>query len=135
MREAVPDRPKRQFVDFSSVPPSQWAMHDRLQNWAAASRGGDKSSGKAAPMFVLYKSGESRREYGAETEVPVDRSDAVVVNTAVGMLPDKHRRAVHWYYVHGGRNAVGIARDLGTTLQALADLVRESRQILINRGV
>ncbi len=127
-------KPKREYVDFSSVLPSHWAMHDRLENWAREMRGGDKQSGKASPMFELCKSGYARREYGATTDVPVDRSDAILVAKGVGNLPEKNRKAIQWLYLHPG-NPMGNARSLAVSLQGLADLVKDGRQMLINRGV
>jgi hypothetical protein len=131
----VARREPRKFVDFSAVPPSQWKMHDRLTNWARASRGGDKQSGEAAPMFALFRSDQVRsREYGAATVVPVDRSDAILIAKGVVALPDKHRRSLQWYYIHPG-NPAGAARDLAVTIERLAELVIASRSMLINREV
>lgn len=133
---ASPPKPRAAvaYVDFDRIQPSHWAMHDRLENWARASRGGDKQAGNAGPMFVLYRSSDARREYGAETAAPVDRSDAVIVGKGVSFLPDKHRQAIHWFYLHP-RNPKNAASLLGVTMQGLADLVRDGRQMLINRGV
>jgi hypothetical protein len=124
----------RAYVDVSSVPEHQWDMDRRLKNWAAACRGGDKRTGAAAPMFMFYRSSEAKREYGAETSVPVDRSDAIAVGKGISFLPEKHRKAIDWFYLHP-RNPSGKARELGLTLQGLSEHVVEGRQILINRGV
>lgn len=129
------DRIEKPRVDFAAVPPSQWDIHDRLLNWARASRGGDKQTGAASPMFTLYRSGDARRAYGEETNLPVNRSDAILIAKGVYELPDKHRKALHWYYIHSGSNPVGAARDIAVTLEALAELVRDGRQMLINRKV
>lgn len=135
LQEAGQPRPARVFVDFSIIPPHQAAMHERLENWARASRGGDKQSGTSSPMFRLHQSDAwTPRAYGAETTAPVNRQDAMLVNKGVVALPEKHRRAVQWYYLHPGKPA-HMARELGQTLQGLADLVRDGRQFLINRGV
>jgi len=127
-------RESRAYVDVNSVPEHQWDIDRRLKNWARACRGGDKQSGKAAPMFMLYRSGDAKRAYGEETSVPVDRSDAVQVGKGVSFLPEKHRKALDWFYVHP-RNPMGKARELGLTLQALSDHVVDARDMLINRGV
>lgn len=126
--------PKR-YVDFAAVPPSQWSMHDRLENWARWCRGRQGQSGGAGqPMFSLYRSSEARREYGEETSVPVDPIDAQAVAKGVAALPDKHRRALHWNYLHP-RNPGGQARELGVSLEGLAQLVKDGRQMLVNRKV
>lgn len=129
-------RPPREFVDFASVPEHQWPMHDRLENWARAQRGGDKQSGSAAPIFKLHKSDEwHSREYGAETALSVDRSDAVLVAKGVIALPEKHRAALQWYYIRHGSNPMGKRAELGVTLRDLAQLVIDARQMLINRRI
>jgi DNA-directed RNA polymerase specialized sigma24 family protein len=128
------ERPKREFVDFSSVPVSQWRIHDRLENWARWARGSQRQSGTGSPMFSLYRSSDAKRAYGEDTSIPVDPIDAQAVAKGVAALPDKHRRAIHWNYLHP-RNPSGAARELGVSLQGLADLVRNGRQMLLNRGI
>lgn len=127
----------RPYVDFSSVPPSQWSIHDRLENWARWSRGasGERARMVSSPMFGLYRSSEARnREYGSETSVPIDHKDATRIHVGVTALPDKHRRALQWSYLVG-KNPSAAARDLAVTHERLAQLVREGRLMLINRGV
>ena len=132
---AVSRQPKREYVDFSAVPPSQWAMHDRLTNWAKWSRGTARfDRAISAPMFVLYKSSDARREYGAPTSIPLDPKDATKVQVGVTALPEKHRRALHWYYLHPV-NAMGMARELGLPLAGVAEIVIRARFMLINKGI
>lgn len=131
-----PQRPERasRHVDFASVPPSQWAMHDRLINWSRWARGGSGESARAepaTPMFRLFRSSEAKRAYGEETTVPVDKDDAIRVAKAVGHLPPQKRYAIHWCYLQNGRHPAGKARDLGLELQQLADLVRDARAMLM----
>jgi DNA-directed RNA polymerase specialized sigma24 family protein len=128
---SVGDRKPRGSVDFASVPPSQWKMHDRLENWRRWARGSQGQSGGGSPMFDLYRSSEARREYGEETTVPVDKEDAIKVAKAVGHLPPKKRAAIHWSYLHP-RNPVGKARELGVELHELAQLVKDARTLLIS---
>lgn len=123
----------RQYVDFSSVQPSHWKMHDRLTNWArwCNSRGAQA----VAAGFGLHKSDEyTDREYGSETVIEVDKDDAVRIQKAIPQLPDKHRRAIAWCYVKPVKQSEK-ARELGLSLQGLADMVQAGRQMLINRGV
>lgn len=128
-RERVP----RQIVDFSAVPPSQFKIHDRLENWARWCRDRPNREGSAgSPMFALYRSSEARRAYGFETNVPVDKFDAAAIAKAVAVLPDKHRRALQWCYLHP-RNPIAMARELGVSLSGMADLVTAGRQMLINK--
>lgn len=127
--------PPRPYVDFAHVPPSQWSMHDRLTNWARWCRSREHVA--VAPGFGLFRSSDARtvRQYGAETSVPVDRDDAVRVAKGVAALPDKHRRALNWYYLASGRHPSGAARELGLTLAGLAEMVGNARMMLVNRRV
>jgi DNA-directed RNA polymerase specialized sigma24 family protein len=135
---AISKRPVREYVDFAAVPPSQWAMHDRLENWARWCRGSERQAGESgSPMFELYRSTDAKRKerlYGDLTEVPVDRLDAAQIQKAMAHMPDKHRRALHWCYVHP-RNPMNMARELGVDLAGLAHLIHNGRQMLVNRGV
>jgi hypothetical protein len=132
---AVANRPApRPYVDFASVPPSQWQMHDRLENWARWCRGTGRQSGRGSPMFALFRStARARTPYGEHTAVPIDRLDAARVQVGVSALPDKHRRAIHWHYLHPG-NPSAAARELAVTLEGLRGLVVDGRQMLVNRG-
>ena len=133
----VEARQPRRFVDFASVPGHQWDMHQRLLNWATASRDIPMSMQvKCAPGFDLYRSSDARREYGAETLTVVDQRDAQRVQAGVRALEEsKHRPAIQWYYLKNGRNPAGQATHLRLTLQELADVVRQARQSLIDRLV
>lgn len=132
---AVGDRVRRRpLVDFASVPVSQWALHDRLENWARWARGGSGESARmqsAAPMFRLFQSTEAKRTYGEATTVPIDRDDAIKIAKAVGHLPLQKRKAIHWYYL-APRDPAGKARELGVEIQKLADLVRDGRTMLLD---
>jgi hypothetical protein len=131
---AMQDRGKRPFVDFAAVPEAHWTMHERLLNWARASR--DLPRIAVSAGFDLYRSSDARREYGTETAIVVDQRDAAKVAFAVVALPEAtHRPAIQWYYLKRGDNPGKQARQLGLTLQALADHVRDARQMLINRRV
>lgn len=136
---AAKARVQREPVDFSLVPPSQWHMHDRLENWARWVRGRDNQAGKTdSPMFRFHKSDEwDRRTYGALTELAVDKDDAVRIAKGIGnpTFPDKQRRALNWYYLERARRPIFKARELAVSVQGLADLVKEGRFMLMNRGV
>lgn len=123
-------REPRKYVDFASVPESQWDVHDRLQNWAKWCNG--REGRNIAPMFGLYRSEAlARREYGAATSVPLDRMDALELAKAVVALPDKHRMALQWHYLKP-RKPLQMARALGVSLDGLAELVRVARTMLAN---
>ena len=130
-------RKGREYVDFAAVPPSQWAIHDRLENWARWSRGDGGEKARMAdpsPMFSLYRSSDARREYGAATATPVDKPDALKIHFAIiaPTFDPQARRALQWSYLRP-RDPAGTARELGVTLAGLRDLVRAGRQMLIDR--
>ena len=117
-------------IDYSHVPERHTAIHARLENWARWVR--VRPHGwQVAPMFRLYQS-KSRQWEAPVIQNPVDTLDAVVVEKAVSALPEKHRAAIRWSYVHAG-NPVAMARRLGVSKQGLADLVDAGRTMLKNR--
>ena len=117
-------------VDYSHVPERHAAIHARLENWRrwVIVR---PNGWQVAPMFRLYQS-KSRQWEAPVIQNPVDTLDAVLVEKAVSALPEKHRAAIRWSYVHAG-NPVAMARNLGVSKQGLADLVDSGRTMLNNR--
>jgi hypothetical protein len=125
------------FVDFSSVPVSQWRIHDRLENWGRWARGSSQQSGKAGtPMFNLYRSSEARRAYGEEVSVPIDKDDALKIHFAIvhPLFDPQCRRALQWNYLRP-KNPAAASRELGVSLEGLAGLVLMGRIRLIEGGV
>ena len=117
-------------VDYNHVKPEHEAVHERLSNWARWVR--VRPHGwQTAPMFRMYQS-RARQWEAPVIQNPVDTLDAVVVEKAVSTLPEKHRAAVRWSYVHSG-NPVAMARALAVSKQGLADLVEAGRTMLQNR--
>lgn len=127
------ERPPRIVVDFAYVPEHQLQIHERLDDWRRWCR--MRPMKDATPMFRLHKSDEwERPEYGATTASPVDRDAALRIAREVPQLPEKHRHAIQWFYLQNGRNPRGKAQELAKSLQGLADLVIDARQMLLNRG-
>ena len=120
----------QEAVDYSHVKPEHEAVHERLSNWARWVRVRPQGW-QTAPMFRLYQS-KARQWEAPVIQNPVDTLDAVVVEKAVSALPEKHRAAVRWSYVHSG-NPVAMARALAVSKQGLADLVDAGRSMLQNR--
>jgi hypothetical protein len=123
-------RVQETIVDYNRVPDHQKAIHERLENWRrwVIVR---PHGWQTAPMFRMYQS-KARQWEAPVIQNPVDTLDAVLVEKAVAMLPDKHRAAVRWCYVHAG-NPVAMARALAVSKQGLADLVDSGRTMLKNR--
>ena len=117
-------------VDYNHVPERHTAIHARLENWRrwVIVR---PNGWQVAPMFRLYQS-KSRQWEAPVIQNPVDTLDAVLMEKAVSALPEKHRAAIRWSYVHAG-NPVAMARSLAVSKQGLADLVDAGRTMLQNR--
>lgn len=117
-------------VDYNHVPERHAAIHARLENWRrwVIVR---PNGWQVAPMFRLYQS-KSRQWEAPVIQNPVDTLDAVLMEKAVSALPEKHRAAIRWSYVHAG-NPVAMARSLAVSKQGLADLVDAGRAMLQNR--
>ena len=117
-------------IDYNYVPERHAAIHARLENWRrwVTVR---PNGWQVAPMFRLYQS-KSRQWEAPVIQNPVNTLDAVLVEKAVAALPEKHRAAVRWSYVHCG-NPVAMARSLAVSKQGLADLVDSGRTMLQNR--
>lgn len=129
-------RPARQYVDFASVPREQWEIHERLDlHWKRWCNSPEKRH--VARMFSLVRSeAPAKRAYGEETRVPLDRIDAMNLAKAVAALPEqRHREALVWFYLKNGQKPVKMARELGVSLEGLAELVRVARTMLRNRRV
>lgn len=117
-------------VDYNHVPDHHKAIHARLENWRRWVM--VRPHGwQVAPMFRMYQS-KARQWETPVIKNPVDTLDAVLVEKAVALLPEKHRDAVRWNYVHAG-DPVKMARALRVSKQGLADLVDAGRTMLKNR--
>lgn len=120
----------KDIIDYSRVDEGHAAIHARLDNWRrwVAVR---PHGWQVAPMFRMYQS--KARQWEAPTlQNPVDTLDAVIIEKAVAALPDKHRDAIRWSYVHAG-NPAAMAKRLAVSKQGLADLVDAGRTMLKNR--
>lgn len=115
-------------VDFSRVEEKHRAIHDRLVNWSrwCVSRGGRD----VHPMFRGFKSAQHWE--AIPTADPVDSLDAVAIEKAVQKLPEPHRFAVRWCYVYGS-SPRKACQQAGVSKEGLALLIRDGRQMLVNR--
>ena len=116
-------------IDYSHVAAHHEAIHARLVNWARWVR--VRPNGWCThPMFKNFRASK-QWEASPHISTPVDTIDAALIEKAVYALPDKHRDAIRWWYVHAG-NPVAMARRLGVSKQGLADLVCVGRTMLKN---
>jgi hypothetical protein len=123
---------KRDLIDFNEVSQAHQAIHARLLNWAQWCRG--TSGGRVSPMFRLYRPTKQEREpYLAPIRTMVDAHDAAKIAKAVIALPLDNRLAVQWWYVipQAPRR---MCQRIGCTMAGLDALVRQGRQMLVNRG-
>lgn len=121
---------RRDMIDFFVVEPHQLGMHDRLLNWAryVAVR---KHGWAQHPMWRQGKS-NTRQWHSPEVRDEIDQLDGLKLERAVGLLPIPHREAIRWHYVWKTGPAK-IRRSLGVTNEGLMKLVRDARQMLLNR--
>jgi hypothetical protein len=118
-------------VDFFLVAPQHEAVDERLRAWAAWVR--VRPHGwQVAPMFRQYRSNAwqwERPELKASINIP----EAVEMEKAVSLLPEKHREAIRWVYVWRD-SPVATAKRLAVTKQGLLDLIHAGRAMLKNRS-
>lgn len=118
--------------DFHAVEQKHNEIHARLQNWARWCNGSE-GGGSCSPMFRLYQApARARSAEHTWSSVSVDGMDAQRIAKAVALLPEPHRRALHWSYIKP-INPRRAAAEQGTSLDGLQLLVRDGRQMLVNR--
>lgn len=123
---------QRDAIDFHAVLDAHLGIHERLLNWARWVR--VRPHGwQVAPMFRQYRS-NWRQWHEPILRASINVPEAVEMERAVSMLPEKHREAIRWHYVFND-SPPKIARRLAVTKQGLADLVSAARSMLVNRGV
>lgn len=122
---------RRDAIDFHEVSQAHEAIHARLQNWARWCNG--RAGSNVSPMFRGYRNREAG-DAPPMSFMPVDKLDAAKIAKAVIALPEKHRAAVNWSYVKPVA-PMRAARSLAVSLEDLARLVVDGRQMLLNRGV
>jgi DNA-directed RNA polymerase specialized sigma24 family protein len=124
---------KRDLIDFFVVEHHQLAIHERLDNWSRWVEHRCRVGGKVAPMWANYRS-NARQWHEPELRAPTNELDGQAMEKAVAMLPAPHRDAIRWNYVWKG-GPLHMARKLGVSKDGLQMLVRDGRQMLINRRV
>lgn len=124
-------REKGAPIDFHAVPPHQREIDGRLRNWGIWCN--SKQAASSSPMFRLASAPVAvKRDALARAGNTLDRTDAIRIAQAVTALPEKHAAALNWCYVKpvSPRRA---AESIGVSMENLAALLTEGRQMLINR--
>lgn len=122
---------QQQYVDFGYVEPAHAEIDAWLINWGKWSM--NRAGSGVSPMFRMYRSTDANQVYGRETQNPVDAVAAQAAQKAVSRLPVKHRLAISWCYIRRN-NPRKAAQSLGESLQGLCGLIRDGRQMLVNRA-
>lgn len=122
----------REAVDFHAVEPHQREIDGRLRNWGLWCNGSNVPM--TSPMFRMAPPPPRVRGDMAYSSVSVDRMDAAKIAKAVAALPASHRAAINWSYVKPV-SPKRACQAIGTSMEGLALLVRDGRQMLINRSV
>lgn len=129
-------RSGRGYVDLNAVLPQHRQIDARLANWGRWCHGPTRRD--VSPMFRGMPPQPHLRQPGDIAAEPLDTMDAAKVSKEVSRLPEKHRAALNWCYVLDPRSKdaspTRACKKLGTSFQGLADLLRDARQMLINRG-
>ena len=85
-------------------------------------------------MFRQYRSTDANQVYGALASTAIDIIAAQAAQKAVTHLPQRNRLAISWCYIK--RNSPrAAAQSLGESIEGLALLIRNGRQMLVNRRV
>ena len=120
----------KNHVDFNVVEPHHKEIDKRLINWGRSCYSG--FGGGAIGMFKWVKPSQTWDEI--ETRIPIDRHDAMLIANGVAALPGPHGQALNWCYVQRTAPKHGCIL-CSTNMGGLAQLLRDGRTMLINRGV
>lgn len=83
-------------------------------------------------MFRQYRS-KAFQWHTPELRSPVNVPEAVAMEKAVSLLPEKHREAIRWVYV-ACTGPGAVARRLVVNKEGLMELIHAGRTMLLNRG-
>lgn len=120
------------MIDIHHVPARHDAINQRLEEWARWLR--VRPIGWfTQPMFRMYQSKARQWEPTPHIPVAINGLQALEVERAVSLLPDKHRAALRWAYVFGWVPVRKIQRELALTPDALIQMIADSRDMVKNR--
>ena len=120
---------QKPVIDIHHVEPKHRAIHSRLVNWSKWARG--RRVYQTSPMFRMYRS-NYRQWHPVHISDSIDAMDGMAIGKAVAALPAPHRRCMVWFYIHQyGENK--FRREEGYTLDFLYQIIRDGRQMLVNR--
>ena len=117
--------------DFQYVPPEQKAMDERLDNWARYVQ--VKQPSWVSPIWKLGKS-NGRQWEEPQFRPMCDTLDGHEIEKAVRDLPPIHMKAMRWFYVYRYSERE-FRKQNGLTRDGLVQVLKDARQMLINRRV
>ncbi|MFA5900479.1 MAG: hypothetical protein WC829_15375 [Hyphomicrobium sp.] len=119
------------MTDFSRIAPRHEAIDQRLTEWARWVKVTPRMMAMQ-PMFRYARSNARQWEIDPPIHIEINTIAAHEVEKAVAALPEKHRTATRWYYVHPFIPVHVVRRELGLTKDALGKMIEDSRDILKN---
>ena len=125
---------RRDDIDFFIIADRHLAIHERLVNWSRYVRPPESSKAQTGPIWKLGKS-NGRQWHEPVISTPVDSLDGHRIEKAISQLPEKHREAIRWSYVHRWILPHKVQRSLGVTREGLMELIVDARSMLVNRRV
>ena len=120
------------MIDLNHIPARHDSINLRLDEWAKYVRVRPQAWGMQ-PMFLGYQSKARHWDAQPHIHTEINTLDAHEIERAVSHLPDKHRTAIRWHYVWPWVPVGKVRRELGVTLDALAGLIHDSRDMVKNR--
>lgn len=120
-------------LDVFVVEPRHYAIHERLSNWARWALGGRGNVNSICPMFRMLGYQSPRGRDPTPSLQIIDPLDASSVEKAVMQLPEKHRRAMVWWYVTKRPSPSAMRQRLGVTSAGLCKLCHDARTMLDNK--
>lgn len=120
------------MIDIHHVPARHDYINQRLEEWARWVRV-RQTGWFQQPMFRMYQSKARQWETTPHIPVAINGLDALEIERAVSILPDKHRAAIRWAYVFGFVPVRKVERELGLTHDALVQMICDSRDMVKKR--
>lgn len=120
---------REEHIDYFLVRDDHLPIHARLEAWARWVRVRPQGW-QVAPMFRQYRS-KSWQWERPEPRESVNIPEALAIEKAVSLLPEKNREAIRWAYVFSGSPAA-MARRLAVSKQGLLDLIGQGRTMVKN---
>ena len=119
------------MTDLFRIAPRHEAIDERLCEWSRWVRVRPQAWA-TQPMFRYAKSNSRQWEIDPVIPVTINSIAAHEVEKAVARLPEKHRTAIRWAYVHSHIPDARIRAALGLTRDALAQVIEDGRDMVKN---